>query len=240
MEPENALPTRLSSEPIVDVICEVRFEASKQSAANLIPGLLFERFSEFENIEKLALSELPAALLTQEAFKYQPHLRLNSGNRYISVGPNMLSASCTPPYGGWRTFKMYALGVFSVLRDRKFIDSFSRISLRYTDIISIDGSADLSLLNAEVRLGNAHEYKAVQAKLEHEEDGIHVITQVAGPALSSDGRRGLIVDVDTICDAPSDFWGMYEAVFDRLHQINKRTFFSMLKPTTVDALGPEH
>lgn len=235
-----ALPTRLVSEPIVDVICEVRFEGTKQVAVNVIPGLLFEKFGDFESIEKLALSELPEALIAQEAFKYQPHIRLKRDNHYISVGPNMLSASCLPPYGGWQSFKAYALDVISVLKNRKFIDGFTRVSLRYTDIISINGSHDIGLLNAEIRLGDNHEYKAVQAKLEREEDGVYVVTQVVGPAQSSDGRKGLIVDVDTICDAPSDFWHGHEAAFDKLHKINKRTFFEMLKPTTIAALGPEH
>ncbi len=234
------LPTKLNSEPIVDAICELRFEAAPQSAVNLLPGMMFEKYGNFEEIEKLGISELPAVLLLEESLKYQPHLRLRNANRYISIGPNMISASHLPPYGGWANFSAFAFDVFSVLKDRGFIESFTRISLRYTDIIDIGEKSDLSLLDAEIRLGKFTAHDTFQVRAERKEDSVHVITQIAGPATSSDGRKGVVVDVDTSMEAPHDFWGSHAEAYKELHSINKSAFFGMLKSETVDALKPEY
>lgn len=236
----DALPTRLHSEPIVDAICELRFEASAQTAVNLLPGLLFEKYGNFEQIERLGIAEMPAVLQSEEAFKYQPHLRMRNANRYISIGPNMISASNLPPYGGWANFSAFAFDVFSVLKDRSFIESFTRISLRYTDIIGIGEKPGLDLLDAEIRLGKYVAHDTFQVRAERNEESVHVITQVAGPATASDGRTGVVVDVDTSIEAPAEFWEGYADAYQKLHTINKSAFFGMLKSETIAALKPEY
>lgn len=235
-----SLPTKLNSEPIVDAICEIRFDAPPQTAVNLLPGLMFEKYKSFEQIEKLAIADMPEVLQSQEAFRYQPHIRLRNQNRYISIGPNMISASHLPPYGGWAAFSEFAFDVFSVLKDKSFIEKFTRLSLRYTDIISIGANPGIDLLNADVRLGSHSHHDTFHVQTERKVGPIHVITQIAAPASSADGRTGVVVDVDTSMEAPRLFWESHAEHYRKLHSVNKEAFFGMLKPTTIAALGPEY
>ncbi len=240
MTTQITLPTRLTSEPIVDVTCEVRFEASKAGVANLLPGLLVGKLGDFEDVEKLVVSDFPEALLVHEAFKYQPHLRLKNGNLFVAVSNNSLAISSKPPYSGWGEFKAYVLKVFEVLRESKLAQKVTRLSLRYADVIPTESSSGLDLLDVDLRLAHVRDYESVQINLSRRIDDIFIITQVGTPAQAGDGRQGLVVDVDTTCDAEDDFWGTLDHALNRLHSANKEVFFGLLKHETLEALGPEY
>jgi len=234
------LPTALRSEPIVDVVCEVRFETDSTDAVSLLPGILAESFGDFDRIERSPVSDIPSEFHLRDEFRFQPHVKLAKANRWISIGPGMISASTLPPYGGWQDFSAYAFAVISVLKGRKFAKSFSRISLRYTDVIAHDHPPHIGWLNADLRIGNQRSFDSFQVRTQREDAGVTIINQIAGPAKTIDGRTGLIVDVDTIGSAPDDFWDKFDEAFNSLHAVNKRAFFDLLTSETLGRLGPEY
>ena len=234
------LPTALRSEPIVDVVCEVRFETDSTDAVSLLPGMLSSALGDFDRVERSPISDFPSELHLSEELKFQPHVRLFNGHRVVAIGPGVLAASTLPPYGGWRDFSDYALKVIRALEGRRFVGRMSRISLRYTDILAFEGAPRMEWLNAHLRIGNATTFSTFNVRAQREEAGITVIHQIAGPARTIDGRVGMVVDVDTIAPAPSDFWESLPAAFNELHAVNKRAFFELLTNETLDRLGPEY
>lgn len=233
------LPTKLGLEPIVVAICELRFEAVAQSAVNLLPGLFFEKFQSFDAIERTPLADIPQEVSPQE-WQTQPHVRLRRGNLIIAVGPQVVSLTNPAPYLGWVKFSEYAFEVFSVLKERSFIKGFTRISLRYTDILPVKNGPGIDLLNLELKLGKSSTHDVLQMRSERKQDDISIISQIAGPAASEDGRNGVVVDVDTIASAPIDFWKDHATAYAKLHAVNKQTFFELLKPETIADLKPEY
>lgn len=237
------LPTRLESEPLLEVVAEMRFEATDASAVNLLPGILSERFAQYDEVINLPVSQIPAAVSSkQEGLKYLPHLQMRHENNVIAIGPHSISVAQLAPYSGWTKFSAHALDVFKALKGRKFIGSVERISLRYADVIDLSTTPSISWLNTQVVLGGRDSHDVVQLKVENGTESIRVVTQIVSPAFTHDGRKGLVLDVDTIHLAPSDgnFWEKLAANFDQLHTQNKQHFFSLLTPSTLDQLKPHY
>ena len=55
------IPVKLNKDTIVEALFEIRFNSSKGSIADLLPGLLFGSIAnEFPTIEKLPITNLPS------------------------------------------------------------------------------------------------------------------------------------------------------------------------------------
>ena len=237
------LPTRLETEPLLEVVAEMRFESSDASAVNLLPGILSERFSQYDEVKTLPNAQIPASLASkQEALKYLPHIQLRHDNNVIAIGPHSITVAQLPPYAGWTKFSAHALEVFEELKGRKFVGSVERISLRYADIIDLGTAARTDWLNTRVEVAGVESHDVVQLKVENGTESVRIVTQIVSPAYAQDGRNGVVVDVDTINLAPTrqSFWDELRANFEQLHDLNKTHFFSLLKPSTLEQLKPHY
>lgn len=223
------LPTRLGAEPIVDAICEIRFDDEIPTLPDLLPGLLLDRFGSVDEVARYQG--------TGDGSKVLPRLRVKLADGVVLVGPQMISFSISGAYPGWRAFRARAWHVFSLAKSKGLVGSVARASVRYIDLIPNLGR---STLNVKIAFGSQHEFEAMEAKVAQEIDGVHAVTSVGSPAELSDGRIGVVVDIDTMLFSPADFWGSAERELDRLHAINKQLFFNVLSDSTVAALEPEY
>ena len=60
------LPTRLASEPIVEVVSEVRFDAAGDAAVNLLPGILHAQLGPFDQQGRTFPVPFPAEMLAAD------------------------------------------------------------------------------------------------------------------------------------------------------------------------------
>jgi len=226
----------LGAEPIVDAICEIRFEKSASDIVGLLPGLLMDRLGAVDEIIKLPAAHVPAGIEIGDLAE-QPHVRIRAGRMFVSVGPRVLAVAMPDPYPGWSVFRDAALDVFNLGRERKLVELVSRVSVRYTDLIQ---SGQFSQLKAQLTLGDASGFDAVEIRADRKVDGIRIVNTIASPASLGDGRTGVVVDTDTIMESPHDFWNQAGEHLDKLHAVSKEVFFSIINEDTLESLRPEY
>lgn len=233
---DKVLPRRLGAEPIVDAICEIRFDKSALDIVGLLPGLLMDHLGTVDEVIRLPAGMLPGGVEINELAD-QPHVRVRAGSLFVSVGPRVLAVAMPNPYPGWTDFRSAAVAIFNLAKSKRLVDQVTRVSVRYTDLIA---GGKFEQLNAALSLGGADAFGAVEIRADRVIDGVRVINSIASPASTQDGRSGVVVDTDTIMDQPVDFWSQSGDYLNKLHGISKEIFFSMIKDETLESLKPEY
>lgn len=249
---KEGLPTRLRSEPLVDILFEARFESTSPAAA-VLPGRLDVLLKDEAIIwKKLPASDMPEAIRLQEPnLRYTPLIQGVMGGFLISLSDQSIIISCSLPYLGWTKFRGTILKVCKALEDVSFIKSYSRCSLRYIDLIPHQNDLNqASLIDISLKLGSTElTDQMFQVRLESRKDEIINIIQLNSSThvvlnQTQEERRGLLVDVDTIYthpdEQPSAFIEKLEERLNLLHHQNKETFFSCLTKETIKNLEPEY
>lgn len=242
----NKLPTKLSKEPLVDVVFELRFK-SLVPASNVLPGVLFGMLNAGE-IQRLPAADLPSQIRDVEpTLKYAPLVQIKWERFLILVGDKSIAVSCQMPYVGWAAYKEAILKVLGTLTTLSFIEGVERYSMKYVDLLPYEDLAgQVAALDIDLRFG-AHKLtkELFQARIEIPEDGFIKIIQVAAGAtvMSADGsaQNGAVVDVDIARpmqgESLAKFMESGPESLDEIHHLNKATFFGCLKAETIDSLG---
>lgn len=243
------LPVKLSAEPLVDAVCEIRF-TSIAPASSILPGLLFK---ELGGGKSLTLEPLPASQIPTEMrqadpmLRVAPLMRLLWENFSIGIGESTVSVSISGSYPGWSMFKPAITRVMSSAIRSGIIQSVDRYSIKYVDIMPSGlgqsvGGLDLSLRIGAYQLTNEVAHVRVEVP-----DGsyIHIIqaiTKAEAKLQNQEKRSGSLIDVDTISTgfdpAPETFLSNLSAYLDDAHARNKRIFFECLAEETLQNLGP--
>ncbi|WP_322079267.1 TIGR04255 family protein [Burkholderia cepacia] len=240
------LPKRLTSEPIIDAMFEVRFD-TKASVASILPGFLFASLGA-DKVENTPAANLP------EAFRRgDPNLRAMAivkvywGRFYVLIGDESLAVGCQLPYPGWAEFRAALLRVFEVVGGLNLIDKVNRCSTKYVDLLATGGG--LGQMNLDIQLGGhtlSTETTTLRTELFHDR-WLHIVNAISSAqimiAATNEERTGAILDIDTIhvLGAPVTFMEFLAALPDLaedIHQANKELFFQCLKKSTIESLGP--
>jgi uncharacterized protein (TIGR04255 family) len=242
------LPVRLKKEPLVEALFEMRFTAITQ-ASSILPGVLFGQLGGKTTLEQLPSSQIPRAILESDPnLRFAPLVRLNSDKIKIAIGDRSLSVSAKLPYPGWGAFSKEILTVLGLVERAGIVQAVHRISMKYIDLIPMDGlAAQVSAIQGTVVLGK-HTLKEETFTLRieiPENDMLHIV-QVAASAKATlpDGstREGVIVDTDTIRTFKDITFGQclkqLPDDLESLHSANKAMFFECLRPETVELLEP--
>ena len=245
----NKIPVRLKKEPLLEAIWEIRFSAAKSSIADLLPGMLFKVLpGRYGNIVRLPAADIPAPIVEHDRnLRYAPKIRLENGNQAIQIGEHVVSLSCRRPYSGWNQFSADIRDIARAVQDTGLIGTLERFSLKYIDLIELEHPLGLDCLNLVLKLGE-HEIstKPVQLRTEIKENDLIHIVQIVSPAevdlRGTEGRlKGVLLDIDTIKPlVERESWDALDRRLDDVHTACKKTFFSLLKPETVDKLEPEY
>lgn len=242
------LPTRLASEPIVEVVSEVRFDAAGDAAVNLLPGILHAQLGPFDQQGRTFPVPFPAEMLAADpSLAFRPQLAMSKDNRIIQVGPRVVSVALRAPYPGWIEFSAFICQVFDVVCAQSFINSFEWLSLKYLDVISFEGeSPTMGWLDADVSLGGSRiDQQPSAMRVEFVDGPVTTVVQITSPVQAHQtgqpDKTGLLLDVDTIHrEQFLDFSGRYREVLNQLHQRNKKQFFSLLTDETERRLEPDY
>jgi uncharacterized protein (TIGR04255 family) len=249
------LPKKLKNDTIYEVVFETRFSAKTLTSSSILPGLLWSRLKDLvPRSDTLPAASLPEEMRNQnEMFAYQPtHVLSGDGVRLI-VGLKVLGIAVQRPYPGWDKFKDIALRCSGALFDTGLIDVVDRCSLKYTNILSVGRNEnDLEQLNVSLSLnGFALSGVGTFVKAEIPHRGCMAVVQVASganvflPAAGVHGQAGkplatgVLLDVDTVKSGPMTPATEVPAALELLHTVEKEIFFSLLRPDTLEKLGPE-
>lgn len=246
---ENRLPKKLNKEPLVDAIFEVRF-TSTVPASEILPGVFFRDLKGDKTISPLPASQIPAQMRNSDVnLQFAPVNRLDWDHFFISFSDKSLSISCKLPYPGWKIFKVTIEQILGIIVKLGIIESISRYSLKYVDLIpASDTDKQISLLNLDLSIAkHILEKEIFQVRVEIPKSEYINVVQIVSPATvttSDETKQGVIVDIDTIKNVTNisiqQLMTDLSTKLDEIHLINKTIFFDCLKPDTIKALEPKY
>ncbi len=242
------LPTSLGKSPLLEALFEIRFQASRPAAGDLLPGILYSKLQDqYPDVISLPFSKVPRDLRDSDAnFLYQPSHRLVGRNCSIQIGDRVL-ALAVQIYPGWSNFKMQAEQLLSSGENTGLIEAVERYSFRYINLIPApDGQPQLNLLNAKIELGEAPPLeRGFQLRAEFDDvEFTSVVQVVPNSSAQVNGRdevSGLIVDIDTQrSNENANFFEDKSQLLEDGHSALKRLFFSLISDQTLQQLEPSY
>jgi len=238
------LPEKLKRPPVVEAIFELRFAPAKEAAGDILVGMLYSHFGDFQKIEPLPLSTVPREQRDKDAnLRYLASHRLTGDGAYILVGDRTVAFGRSPTYQGWTKFREEIVRLLTALRETQLLTTAERYSIKYINLLAASAQEQLSLLNARFELaGQPTSHAGFRFRAERHAAGIITIIEIltgASANLPGEKREGLLLSVDTICgESPNKVLDDPYRYLDELHFAAKSTFFGLLTDDTLDALGP--
>ena len=245
MPTETQLPKILGKCPLNEAIFEIRFEPNVPAAA--LFGIFYAEIrSKFPDVESLPIVQLPEALRDQDRnLQFLPHHRFrNQENVLIQIGPRVLSVNAVNEYIGWARFKENILETLATLKKLEITSKVSRLGLRYSNLFN---EPVLDKINIELSKGGVPiTNRETNIRTVYDEgNGYKIVLQISGDVTISptdvEPYIGSLIDVDIILsgeDLPVLQDG--EALIEKAHQMEKKTFFSLLKRDFLESLEPSY
>lgn len=253
----NGIPIRLERDTILEALFEIRFQPKQGFPGSIFPGLLYGQKETRDRYP--LLEELPGAKVPAEIVEADPNLRYVAthrlrGEKYsVQVGAKSVALSCPSPYTGWIQFKSEILFLTSALLKTDLIERVERFSLRYINLLTHEEDVrGLQKLLLDIKAGGRDLTTDPLIALSHlrtelHDEGFINILQVASPMTAEvkstgETKKGTLIDVDTIhaLTEGEDFVKNQETMLESCHKEEKKMFFSLLKPDTVQSLGPSY
>ena len=246
------VPVRLENDSIVDCMVEMRFKAKSDNVANVLPGILYSKFDgHYSSTDSTAESQIPKELRVKDpGLKYRPLVNLRSDKEKVGIGDSNISITFRHPYPGWEEVEVQAIAIFQEAMDTGLITEVERLSVKYQNIIDIqDNPDDLSPLDIDLRIGTDLDFRGpgtlIRREIDH--DGavsiIQITTAAIGRILDSNDKVlgekvGIAITVDTIKFGHISNDKELRESLRLVHDNEKATFFSLLKPETVKKMSP--
>lgn len=236
------LPKSIEPCPIIESIIELRFLASEPDDA--IFGLVHKEIKEeYKSVQKLPILNLPEQIRNnQPNFKFKPYYKFSNKDYDINLGPRVISIIKREPYNGWKRFSSEAKSIFYRLSQLEIVSEILRLGLRYTNFFdeNIYDKVDL-----ELTLGDENFIKKdTYIKNTYEKSGHNIILQLGNSSTLRKGnevRSGSVLDVDvSIENLSTNFLVNSEEVLNKVHKVEKETFFGLLKNDFINELNPQY
>ncbi len=243
-------PFALERDTIFECVFETRFARGSPSSDELLPGIIFTALKHrFSGGNPLPLSQFPKALREHDPnLAYQPIHSLEGKNLRLMLGGRVATLSFTGPYPGWANVEPIILECSRAVLNTELVGSLERCSLKYVNLLT-DGRdvRDLSQLNLRLELdGFSTAGGATAIVSEFGFEGLTTIVEirtdmtiVPPPESGKAKGSGVMVNVDVIHNGPfGNFEQELPETLNRLHDAEKRIFFSLLEKSTLQRLGP--
>lgn len=244
------VPSRLRRDPILEAICEIRFDSESKNVAALLPGLLFKRLGKsYPTLERLPVADLPVEIRdTVPDSVHQPHFRLHGDIGILQIAERKISvASLHEKYPGWATFRPVVCEAWNAAVETDLIKTVNRVSVKFVNMVDISEEMMLSdVMSMRFHLGEREiRREPFQFSTEVENNGHVSVLQIMNPAKATfpngSSRTGMLLDVDTIKVVEGEVpFTEVGTLLDAAHDEEKRVFFSLLTQKTVDRMEPEY
>ncbi|QIG29971.1 TIGR04255 family protein [Leclercia adecarboxylata] len=244
------IPTSLTKQPVIEAAFEIRFSKETQ-VSEIVPGFLFHTLGCTKPVISLPPSQIPKNVRDgDEQLHYAVVSRLEIEGYYIGLSDHGVVISTSSHYQGWSHFREKILHVLNELDKLKLIDNVTRYSLKYVDFFKKEDETILfDKLNINLTMGEeSMSSYPINIRIDKSEADFVNVIQVLSHALviSQEGnfdKTGLILDIDSIRQINSaneviEFKSNTAELLNKLHHSNKLAFFSCLKDSTIEELGP--
>lgn len=239
-------PIRLSKDPILEAIAELRFQPTVSAAGDLIPGMIFPEIKDiFPKIERLPLAEFPPQF--QEAdinLRYGATQRLTGTNFVLQLGSHVAAIACARPYVGWGKFSELILQILKALHKTGMVKQVERFSVKYVNLLEAkDKESQYALLNLKASLAQYDLTKHLSNfRTEIVMDGLINIVEITPEiqAMVPQGKdaRGLMLAIDSIHNIGNEFWKDQSSVINNAHKSEKAIFYDLLTEKAIESFGP--
>ena len=235
------LPAKLSQDPIIQVVCQIRFESSQ---SNSFPEIIMSELGRFCQVklpshtkQRTPFSDMPAQLKTmQPEFKYEPSLLFKNtvGKDQYSVGSNVFGYDSADSYPGWDMFQTRIHEMIDILFEK--FDDFSavRLGLRYiNNFTAAHGVSNLSELNVHTTVGEENLTDSININFRTtKSNDLTALVRIASPDFVDGPKKDSIlalVDIDV--STPTGWRCINKDVakewFESAHVFEKEQFFRM-------------
>lgn len=237
-----SLPSKITPCPIHEAILEIRYESTPPREA--IFGLIYEAFrADFPKHEKQPVLQIPEPIREADPnLRYLPEFKLEANDFLLLVGPRTFALAVSGEYCGWRVFSTRVSEVLGRLDKLGFIQSVSRLGLRYINVFAFD-------IFEKSTLQIMHGLSPLESK------GSQVTAQIPAPpyehtlrmANKIEVKQGSnvigesIIDIDTaVIGHLSGFFQERDELIEAAHQEEKKLFFSLLTEEFLASLEPQY
>jgi len=236
------LPKEVFPCPIVETVCEVRFEP--HIPLDAVFGAAYAKLAPIVgNALRLPVLMLPPEVREHDPnLRFQPHYRFKKDNYSIQLGPRMFSVTSRTPYPGWPRFSEMVKAPIEALKNAGVIGSVVRLGLRYINFI--DGNV-FDKIDVELRV-NSTPVSAKETSLalvvEHRYTHLVRIRKdvmvKTGPENKS--QFGSVIDIDSFITNPQNGLNSFGQFLQDAHDDEKMIFFGMLKTEFLRKLNPKY
>lgn len=240
--------------PLREVICQLRFPALLRVEAQApadFQDCVRTRFPILERAANPIAQQIPQELL--QALGGSVHVttytfKTEDGTAHLSLTPESLALTVTD-YSQWEDFRQAFIPAIGALVDIYKPAYFSRVGLRYQNVIfrnelGLDGASWAELLRAEVageltvpqwEAGTQDARRVIRCKLAETRDAMlfqHGLGKIEG-----DSETGYMLDFDFYCDEKTEVKDA-DATLDRLNKYTGQAFRWCIKEPLHAAMGP--
>lgn len=239
-----SLPKRITPSPLREAVVELRFESILP--ADAVFGIVYNALSEsYPTLEKLPILQIPEAIRNKdENLIFQPHYKLKRENFIAQVGPRVFALSMTPPFTRWSEYLPELLTVFDKVGKANVIADVSRFGLRY---INNFDEPILEKLNVELKIvDRGVQDDEIYIRNISASGNFNVLLQIVNCsdnllAKNANAETVSAIDTDVSLEGEKlDFFADKEGLLTDAHNIQKETFFGLLKKSFLQSMDPEY
>jgi len=236
------VPKRISPNPIVDSVVELRFTNAVPSEA--VFGMIFSQLSgEFPEFHNLPVAQLPAEIREKDQnLRFSPTHEARSGGYVFRVGAHVLSLANTPEYFGWDNYSARLKTVLGAVAEAGVVRGFTRLGIRYIDFFELDIFDKVILSITKGGEPFEAEQKAFNALVKNGKFNTNLrIANNKTMSVKAVQMTGSVIDTDTFLGLPDETGsaGLFDLI-DECHQAAKDIFFSLLRDDFISTLNPEY
>jgi uncharacterized protein (TIGR04255 family) len=239
------IPKRLTRNPIIDAVAEVRFTSKIPNDA--IIGLVYSTLQNtFGEPESLPILQLPADLREKDPnLRYQACYKFTKSGNVLLIGPHNVALS-TYPYSDWGSASPLLNEILSRLNAVQLFEKIERLGLRYVNFFENLNICEHSTLTLQVR-NTSIAKQSITLRTETDAGGFKVITQVSNSAkaqVAGELKSGSILDIDIVkpdLSILSESLPHYlMSLFMSANEIADSTFFNFLADDFIATFDPEY
>lgn len=236
-------PTKITPDPIIDAVVELRFDSSVP--ADAILGMLFAHVKpKYKDFKKLPVADFPEEIRVKDRnLQFQPYYQCEVDSYRLNVGPRVISLANTGSYAGWKE-KYYPelKEVLGSLEKSGIVDNFTRLGIRYIDFfeLNIYDHINLSIsLKNEPLDALQQTFNAVFKNGDYL-TRLQVVNNI-NVNVNNVEKSGSVVDTDTYVERSEGFsFNDTDKMMDQCHELSVNFFFDLLKQEFIDSLNPEY
>lgn len=240
---------RLARPPLIEAICEFRFDPGSPWDWT-IPGRLFDKIGD-EFPERAQVNAIGIEVQLGPRVPPVPHilsgpervqLKRADGSAMIQLGPNLLAVNHLRPYANWESFRDLILRVLRLYHELSHPGRIQRIGLRYINHIEVPAESPNGrrVLTVQPQLAGplarplAGFYQRYE--LSHERPPGTLIHQTG--IQDVDARRVAVLDLDFGSEQLADVsdFDAVTAWLDAAHARIEESFLASVTQETLDAM----